>query len=61
MSGERGGVDDSEYDNWIKKLPEICESYEPKDILNMDETGGVFLKCRENVNFVVSGIRLCWW
>ena len=39
MSGERGDVDDSECDDWIKKLSEICEGYEPNDIFNMDEAG----------------------
>ena len=38
ISGVRGDVDDSECDDWMKKLPEICEGYEPKDIFNTDET-----------------------
>ena len=26
-------------DDWTKKLPQIIEGYEPRDIFNMDETG----------------------
>ena len=52
MSGERGDVDDSECDDSIKKLPEICEGYEPKDIFNMDETG-VLYSAGKRSTFVV--------
>ena len=47
MSGERGDVDDSVCEDWKKKLPDICEGYEPKDIFNMDETGVFFGRARE--------------
>ena len=43
MSGERGDVDCSVVDDWKKKLPVICEGYEPRDIFNMDDTG-IFYK-----------------
>ena len=54
MSGERGDVDNSVCEDWIKKLPEICEGYEPKDIFNMDETG-VFYRAGTRSTFVVKG------
>ena len=43
----RGDVDDSVCEDWKKKLPDICEGYEPKDIFIMDETG-VFIGRRKN-------------
>ena len=54
MSGERGDVDDSVCEDWKKKLPDICEGYEPKDIFNMDETG-VFFRAGKRTTFVVKG------
>ena len=54
MSDERGDVDNSVCEDWIKKLLEICEGYEPKDIFNMDETG-VFYRAGTRSTFVVKG------
>ena len=46
ISGERGDVDDSVCEDWKKKLPDICEGYEPKGIFIIDETG-VFIGRRK--------------
>ncbi|XP_064633669.1 tigger transposable element-derived protein 6-like [Lineus longissimus] len=39
ICGESESVDDNVVDEWKKKLPELVAGYDPKDILNMDESG----------------------
>lgn len=42
MSGERGSVNTEVVDEWKKKIPSLCEGYDPANIFNMDETGLFF-------------------
>ena len=41
-SGERGDVSEPVVSDWIEKLPNLVEGYDPKDIYNMGETGLFF-------------------
>ena len=39
LSGEAGDVDSSVVSDWKKRLPQLCDGYDDKDIFNADETG----------------------
>nr|KAG5703044.1 hypothetical protein BaRGS_016205 [Batillaria attramentaria] len=52
--GESGGVDTNTVDNWIDRLPEICEGYAERDIFNVDETG-YFYKATTDKTFFRKG------
>ncbi|XP_069105391.1 tigger transposable element-derived protein 4-like [Argopecten irradians] len=54
MSGERGDVNKQTVAEWTNKLSEICESYNPSDIFNMDETG-LFFKDTTKKTFYTKG------
>ena len=42
LSGEAADVPVEVCDDWTRRLPELCEGYDPKDIFNCDETGLLF-------------------
>jgi len=54
MSGERGDVNIKCVDDWKNKLSELCDGYDEKDILNMDETG-LFFKDTSRQTFHFKG------
>jgi hypothetical protein len=54
MSGERGDVNVESVEDWKKKLPNLCEGYDQKDIFNMDETG-LFFKDTSRKTFHFKG------
>ena len=39
LSGEAADVNPETVDDWIKRLPTICDGYKAEDIFNADETG----------------------
>ena len=39
LSGEASDVNPETVDDWIKRLPSICDGYKAEDIFNADETG----------------------
>ncbi|XP_052255184.1 tigger transposable element-derived protein 4-like [Dreissena polymorpha] len=53
-TGERAEVDPVVVDDWKKRLPTICEGYQPCDIYNMDETG-LFYKQSTSATFFKKG------
>ncbi|KAK3087436.1 hypothetical protein FSP39_005888 [Pinctada imbricata] len=53
-SGESADVDNSVVEDWKTKLPELLNSYDPKDVFNMDETG-LFYRDSGNKSYVVKG------
>ena len=54
QSGERGDVDHAIVSDWNKKLPIVCQGYEPRNIFNMDETG-LFFRQNSTKTFHVKG------
>ena len=40
--GKSADVDEKIIDDWKEKLPSLINSYEPRNIYNMDETGPFF-------------------
>ena len=42
LSGEAGDVDKDVVKSWISDLPEVIKDYQPRDILNQDETALLF-------------------
>jgi hypothetical protein len=54
MSGERGDVNVESVEDWKKKLPNLCEGYDQKDIFNMDETD-LFFKDTSRKTFHFKG------
>lgn len=51
QSGEKAAVNMNVVDEWIEKLPSICEGYKPSDIFNMDETGLFYRDTTRNTFF----------
>jgi hypothetical protein len=47
LHGQAKDVSDETCENWRKSLPQLLQSYEPKDVFNLDETG-LFFKCTPN-------------
>ena len=39
QTGERGEVNMDTVNDWIERIPSLCDGYEPRNIFNMDETG----------------------
>ena len=54
ISGEANDVDADTVDDWIKRLPSICEGYTSKDIFNADETG-LYYRALPNKSMTVKG------
>lgn len=42
LSGEKAEVDEGTVSDWTRRLPSLCEGYEPENIFNADETGLYF-------------------
>ena len=42
LYGETDDVSTATIETWIKRLPELCEEYEPQNKLNLDELGLFF-------------------
>ena len=42
MCGEADEVSTTTIQAWIERLPELCQDYEPRNILNLDELGLFF-------------------
>ena len=42
MCGEGDEVSTTTRQSWIERLPELCQDYEPRNILNLDELGQFF-------------------
>ena len=51
LHGESADVDKSCCDQWLEKLPELCQGYQDRDIYNCDETG-IFFRSVPTKSFV---------
>ena len=38
LSGESADVNQDSVDDWVQRLPSLCEGFEPQHIFNADET-----------------------
>lgn len=47
LHGQARDVSNETCEKWIKSLPHLLQSYAPKDVFNLDETG-LFYKCMPN-------------
>ena len=54
ISGEGNDVDVNTVEDWKKRLPSICEGYEPRNIFNADETG-LFYRALPNKTMAIKG------
>lgn len=54
LSGDRAEVSHETVDDWIKRVPSICEGYETEDIFNCDETG-LYFRAMPTKSMVVKG------
>ena len=54
LSGESGDVPADAVADWARRLPVVCEGYEPKDIFNADETG-LFFRALPSRSMVAKG------
>lgn len=51
LSGEGASTNQNTVDEWYKQMDEICQSYDLKDIFNIDETG-LFYECKPKRSYV---------
>ena len=54
MSGDRAQVNKEAMEDWKKRLPTLCDGYEPSDIFNADESG-FFYRAIPNKSLVQKG------
>ncbi|KAK7097842.1 hypothetical protein V1264_004763 [Littorina saxatilis] len=54
LSGDRGEVNEEVVEDWKKRLPTLCDGYEPCDIFNADESG-FFYRALPNKSMVEKG------